>query len=250
LTIGIPGERATLRLLPRRALLRTGVVDHADWNYRLLLGWIQRLRFRLVVALLPPGRVGQMLEIGYGSGVFLPELARHCWELHGTDRHHHADAVQESLARFGVNVRLQSAPAERQPFASSSFDVVVAVSVLEFVDDVDAACREVRRVLRPEGHFVVVTPGPSRMVSTAASLLSGKDANRDFGRRRERIRPALARHFARDRVIRVPPLGGGLLRLYDAYRLAPLPIEGLAADVAGSEREAEAQGAPAMTRGD
>ncbi len=233
MTIGITDRRAPLRLLPRQALLRTGAVDHADWNYRPVLGWIQRLRFRLVVSMLPPGRVSRLLEIGFGSGVFLPELARHCRELHGTDRHGHARAVQESLARHGVDARLRGAPAESQPFPPSSFDVVVAVSVLEFVDDVDAACREVRRVLRPGGRFVLVTPGESRLVSAAASLLSGADADRDFGGRRSLIRPALARHFAPERAVHVPPFGGPLVRWYDAYRLTPRPLAGLAEEVAG-----------------
>src|SRR4051794_37118264 len=69
-----------IRLLPYRSLLKTGPVDHADWNYRPLLGWIMGRRFALFRKLLPAGKAGALLEIGYGSGVFMPELARHCNE--------------------------------------------------------------------------------------------------------------------------------------------------------------------------
>jgi tRNA G46 methylase TrmB len=65
-----------LSLLPPSALLRTGPVDHADWNYRPLIGTVQRIRFRLVCRLLGNGRFDRLLEIGYGSGVFMPELAK------------------------------------------------------------------------------------------------------------------------------------------------------------------------------
>src|ERR1700720_3588781 len=45
-----------LRLLPEQALLTTGAVDHASWNYRLILSRIQRLRFDLVRLMLRGSR--------------------------------------------------------------------------------------------------------------------------------------------------------------------------------------------------
>ena len=66
--------RLNLKLLPREALIQTGEVDHADWNYRPLLGMIQRLRFRLILRILAGRKYHRLLEIGYGSGVFMPEL--------------------------------------------------------------------------------------------------------------------------------------------------------------------------------
>jgi SAM-dependent methyltransferase len=44
------------------------------------------------------------------------------------------------------------------PFASDSFDVVVSVWVLEHLADPLEAFIEVRRVLRPGGHFIFLTP--------------------------------------------------------------------------------------------
>lgn len=48
--------------------------------------------------------------------------------------------------------------AENLPFAADSFDVVVSVWVLEHLVDPLGAFIEVRRVLRPGGHFVFLTP--------------------------------------------------------------------------------------------
>jgi len=44
------------------------------------------------------------------------------------------------------------------PFPDKSFDVVVAMEVLEHVDDVDLALKNISRVLRDDGVFIMSTP--------------------------------------------------------------------------------------------
>ena len=44
------------------------------------------------------------------------------------------------------------------PFPAASFDAVVSYQVIEHVDDEASALAEIRRVLRPEGDFVVSVP--------------------------------------------------------------------------------------------
>jgi SAM-dependent methyltransferase len=47
---------------------------------------------------------------------------------------------------------------EQLPFADESFDLIVSVWVLEHLERPEEVFREVRRVLRPQGHFVFLTP--------------------------------------------------------------------------------------------
>lgn len=208
-----------LRLLPPRALLKTGGVDHADWNYRPVLGAISRTRFRLAVSLLPGGRVARLLEIGYGSGVFMPELARRCDELYGLDVHAMPRQVAETLGGLGVEARLHTGSASEMPFAGDFFDCVVAVSALEFVTDLDGACAELKRVLKPGGCLVVITPGHSPVVDFGLKVLTGESAKTDYGDRRRSLVPTLLRHFDVERRLTSPALGGSLLCLYTALRL-------------------------------
>ena len=208
-----------MNLLPPEALVKTGDVDHADWNFRLVLGSIQQIRFKLVASFLPRQRCQRLLEIGYGSGVFMPELSRFCVELYGIDVHQEHRRVQDVLSRYGYHPELFSGDAAQMPFADRFFDYVVAVSAVEFIQDLDAACREVRRVLRPGGSFIVVTPGKSAVVDFGLKLLTGKSARRDYGDRRSRVMATLRKHFPAHQERAVPSLGTSLFRLYTGLKL-------------------------------
>ena len=55
-------------LLDKEKLIKRGVVDFAEWNYKPLLGWIQHMRFQVICSLLGGQRFERLLEIGYGTG--------------------------------------------------------------------------------------------------------------------------------------------------------------------------------------
>jgi ubiquinone/menaquinone biosynthesis C-methylase UbiE len=184
-----------LHLLPEEVLVKTGPVDHADWNFRPVLGAIQRARFRLLLGLLGSERYDRLLEIGYGSGVFLPELARRCRSLYGVDIHREPDRVTAALGKLEVRASLSTASAEAMPFEDGFFDAAVAVSSFEFIADFDRACREIGRVIGPRGSFFVITPGDSPILDAGLKLMTGADARRDYGERRKEVMPALTRHF-------------------------------------------------------
>jgi ubiquinone/menaquinone biosynthesis C-methylase UbiE len=187
-----------LRLLPRHALVKTSRVDHADWNFRPVLGAIQRLRFKLALELLGQPPVPRLLEIGYGSGIFMPQLSLHCAELCGIDIHGKHLEVGEKLAAVGVTPRLLSASATNLPFPDAHFERIVAVSSLEFIDDLRGACSEIRRVLDPRGRFVVVTPSHSAVADLGLKILTGQIAKDDFGDRRRGLVETLQEFFEVD----------------------------------------------------
>jgi SAM-dependent methyltransferase len=204
-------------LLPRSELLKTNELDQGDWNFRPVLGYIQRQRFHLGASLLGSGRYQRLLDLGYGSGIFLPELSRHCDELHGVDPHPMSGDVREVLARNGIRAELASAGASSMPYADEFFDAIVTVSAIECVPDLDAACTEIRRVLKPDGVFVVVTPGFSAIADFGVRVLTGRDPDADYGNQRPRVVPTLLQRFRVLTRRRWPAVG--LPRLYTALRL-------------------------------
>ncbi len=176
----------------------------------------------MVLKLLGNHRYERLLEVGYGSGVLLPELAEHCNELHGIDPHAMPDVVTQALERHGVSASLHTASAESLPYPDASFDAVVAVSALEFVTDLEQVCCEIKRVLRPNGHFFFVTPGTSPVLDFGLKLLTGNDAKKDFGNRRDIVLPMTRRHFAVERALTAPPVVGMVVPLYRAVKCTPI----------------------------
>jgi SAM-dependent methyltransferase len=211
----------TARLLPKEALVHTGPLDAADWNYRPILGYIIRERYRLALALLP-AHVDSILELGYGSGVFFPELAARCDRLFGVDIHHRKEEVMAALRHHGIDAELAVGSAEQLPYPDASFDSVVAVSTLEFVDDIDAAYAEIARVLRRGGKLIVVTPNQSRLLDAGFKVLTGRTPENDFHGGRERVRSGLGRRFKILRVLDIPAVAPATLRFYTAFEATPL----------------------------
>jgi len=204
-----------MKLLPETELIQTGPVDHADWNYRPLLAFVMRRRYALIRSLLPRDRVDRLLEVGFGSGVFMPELAEHCKELYGIDIHTEVQRVQEHLEHAGVHAALsKQSAADKMMFEDGFFDVVVAVSALEFIDRIDDAAAELARIIAPQGRLIAVMPRKSRMLDLALRVATGEDAEHDYEGRRERVVPALRKHFDIRRTKSFAPV-------YTAYELAP-----------------------------
>lgn len=210
-----------LNLLLPDALVKTGDVDHADWNHKPVLGTISRARFHLIKNLLNERRGARLLEIGYGSGVFLPELSNYAGEIYGLDVHQKQGEVFKKLAELNIDAELKSGSAEKILWQENFFDFVVAVSALEFVSDLDAVCLEVKRILKPGGSFFVVTPGSAPLLDFGLKLLTGKNAREDFADRRETILPTLREHFRVKRELVFPKYGSSILKLYTALELQP-----------------------------
>jgi ubiquinone/menaquinone biosynthesis C-methylase UbiE len=207
-------------LLPKKSLLRrTSDVDYFHWNYLFPIKYIQRYRFRVILDLLGPAPVGRLLEAGTGSGVFLPELSRHCRELHACDVHGHMDAVAEMVRAEGLDVALKSASIQETGYPDEFFDAVIAVSVLEFVPDLEAGLAEIRRILKPEGVFLTICPQQHRLSDAVVNLYSRKKPAEEFVQPRTLVAPLLEKRFRVIERRRFPEFGGGRFAVYHAYKL-------------------------------
>lgn len=161
-------------ILPAREhLAATSPDDPAPFYYQFGLRYPYRKRLSMALKLLGSRRFGRLLEIGYGSGVFFPELARRCGLLVGVDLHRRAPLVRRMMEREEVRGSLGVAGVNGLPFTAGSFDAVVCLSVLEFVEDVAGAVGEIRRVLRPGGLAILGAPVLNRITGLAYERLIG-----------------------------------------------------------------------------
>lgn len=113
--------------------------------------WHQRRRHRCVLSLL--GQVeGEVLDCGCGYGDLTYAISK-SHPVEGVD----ADPARIAYAaREYAPLRFRVCEVDRLAYPDKSFDVVTSVVVLHFVPDPVAHLRELRRVLRDDGHLIVV----------------------------------------------------------------------------------------------
>lgn len=98
---------------------------------------------------------GRLLEIGCGSGEFLMRMQALGWEVQGVD----FDALAVTHCKqLGLDVECGDLQSVRYP--SNHFDAITMNHVIEHLFDPRETLKECRRVLKPGGRLVVVTPNP------------------------------------------------------------------------------------------
>ena len=181
-----------VRLPPPDRLVRTGPVDVVDEYYAGGFGWVMRRRLQWVRDALPRGPLFRVLEIGYGSGIFFYELSLHADTIVGADVHGSGDAVRKRLLADRIPAELAQASGMALPFRDGSFDVVIIVSALEFMDDPGLCLAESLRVVKPGGTVTAVTPRVLKWADWIYKVLRGFDPESDFKGGRDRVQRALA----------------------------------------------------------
>ena len=100
---------------------------------------------------------GRALDIGCGTGYGVAELAVHGSFAAGLDPA--AEAIDYARAHYRMaNASFLRASAQALPFADCAFHLITAFEVIEHLADWRALLEESRRVLHPDGIFLVSTP--------------------------------------------------------------------------------------------
>lgn len=208
-------------ILPEKKQLRkTGEVDYFDWNYSFPIKYVQRYRFKTIARLLGYDTYHRLLEFGTGSGIFLPELSRHCDNLFACDIHPHFENIEHLLKSYQVNsFQLKSQSIEKTDYPDNYFDAVVAVSVLEFVGDINAAINEIKRILKPDGVFITICPMESKFLDSILALYSDKKPKEEFGKSRTYVGKTLEDNFTVAKKGYMIPLIGRFFPVYTHYKL-------------------------------
>ena len=175
-----------------------GVWDRLSSHYDRQL-WLERLAVRDAVRLVAPHAGERVLDVGTGTGEVLRQLGRHpgCQQVIGVDS---SAAMLSRVPDLPVGFSVQVADARGLPFPDDHFDVVTASYVLHVLPNAElpAVVAELRRVLRPGGRLVTVTPatptrGPSRILAIALDRLARRAPRRFVGLRALDPRCALER---------------------------------------------------------
>ena len=209
-----------MTLPDKNLLLRTGDVDYYDWNYKFPIKYVQLYRFKRIVKLLGCEKYPVLLEAGTGSGIFLPELSKHCDQLYACDIHHDFDNIAKLCETYKIqNYHLSTQSIDDTNFPDASFDAVVAVSVLEFVPDIQKAVSEIKRILKKDGVFITICPMESSLLDFFLSLYTRKPPKDESGDSRQRVSKILEQNFTIVKKGYMVPLIGKFFPVYTHYKL-------------------------------
>jgi ubiquinone/menaquinone biosynthesis C-methylase UbiE len=131
---------------------------HRDSNVR---------RNRWAVSLLDIRPTDRVLEVGFGPGIAIEELARHASQgrVFGVD---HSDVMVRQARRRNPDrhVELVHTSVDRLPDFGAPLDAMLAVNTIKFWGEPVERLRDLRRLLRPGGRIALVTqprsPGATR----------------------------------------------------------------------------------------
>jgi SAM-dependent methyltransferase len=106
----------------------------------------------------------RVLEVGFGTGELLMDMARRQWQVYGLDSSIAMHTITaRKMRRRGVSVPRVCAVAQAMPFADGVFDSIISTFPAGYILDPATLC-EVARLLRPPdpgtgirgGRFIVV----------------------------------------------------------------------------------------------
>ena len=159
-------DEQTARQWIRTIENRANLVREQDL-YPRLTAWIE---------MASPGRI---LEIGCGQGDCSGKINLAGRSYVGIDPSpfliERAKELYES-----ENRRFQSGNAYALPVADRQFDAMFSVMVWHLLGDIQIAAREMGRVLKPGGHFLIVTANPDAYSEWAGLYLNARIEGRRF----------------------------------------------------------------------
>jgi len=196
------------RLPPAGVLTPNNDADPLPFYYKPMVGRIFVARLDTGLALVE-GRFQKLLEIGYGSGLLMPTLAALTDELYGADLEVEPPGLRGKLSQLGVTPKqLVQADIQDLPFADGFFDGVVAFSILEHLKphQLARACREVARVLRPGGRFLVGCPAVHKAMNAAFAAIGFAGIENHHFSSLPEVVGAAAPHFTLEKRASLPRL--------------------------------------------
>jgi len=135
---------------------------------------------------------GRILELGFGTGLNLAHYPAPVERIVAVDPSPGMAALAaRRMAGAGIDVEHHQITAEELPFDAASFDSVTCTLTLCSIPRVEAALREVQRVLKPGGQFLFLEHGrhpearishwQDRLNPWWSRIFGGCNINRDIG---------------------------------------------------------------------
>lgn len=117
----------------------------------------KQYRFDYTVGMVPKTASGQRaLDMGCGAGQLIPILTELGYQVSAIDISENMVELTKKLCReYNVNTEAKVGDCENLDYPDNSFDVYVAMGVIEYMDTDEVMLSEVKRMLRPGGIAII-----------------------------------------------------------------------------------------------
>lgn len=164
------------KLPPKELFQPNDSNDPLPYYYKPVIGKLFRSRIEQGLSLLSPP-YDQILEIGYGSGLVLPSLCALGHKVTAVDICSEPENTIEPLSKMGCHCELIKGNFSQAEFEQETFDLVVAFSILEHIEDLFPIVNQVYHILKQGGHFLVGMPRVDYLMEKAFKLIGYNNIN-------------------------------------------------------------------------
>ena len=124
-----------------------------EWYKTKVGGYVDKTEKKLVFSMIKT-KHGNALDLGCGTGNYTLELYKRGFQVVGVDISRRMFKIAQKKL---PNVKFIKANAYSLPFEDNTFDLVLSVTMLEFIHEPEKVLSEVYRVLKPGGEAVIGT---------------------------------------------------------------------------------------------
>lgn len=173
-------------------------------RYYSFLKFIYLKRFKTLLKLLGNNNFDKLLDVGFGSGIFLPTLKMITKKLYGVDCHPNLSEVNKMLTNRRVEVEIQRGSVTNLPYNNNQFDAITCLSVLEFVEDTDRAINEINRVAKPNSKIIIGAPVNNKITDFCYRIIGQKKQNKIHVSDHRQIINSINKYLKIEKIITIP----------------------------------------------
>ncbi|MFV9511327.1 class I SAM-dependent methyltransferase [Tepidibacillus sp. LV47] len=130
--------------------------DYDQWYESKLGSFVDQVEKELIEEMAKPKENEKVLDLGAGTGTYSLWLARRGLKVTALDQSKEMlNIAQEKAEKEGLKIDWHLGDAHQLPFENETFDLVVSVTAIEFMDDPNKVLFEAMRVLKPNGRLVI-----------------------------------------------------------------------------------------------
>ncbi len=130
--------------------------SYDKWYDTPLGKYAHELEKELILQFAAPKKGERILDVGCGTGIYAIELAKMGLDVTCYDRSRNMLRVSWNKAQERrIHMNFVLGTAEKLPFRDRSFDLIISITTLEFIEHPALVVNEMKRVLRRSGRIVL-----------------------------------------------------------------------------------------------